>query len=772
MYGRAILNDMARSRVITLTTMLFITAAALLVSLAAILGVNLSDAIDTLMTRSETPHFMQMHAGSLDQERLEAFASRQEEVAEFQVAEFLNMEGARIIFENGSLAGSVQDNGFTVQGEKFDYLVDLDGKPIQASAGELYVPLAYGQAGLVKPGDTMRVAERSFVVAGFLRDSQMNSLLSSSKRFLVSPEDFEALRPSGSLEYLIEFRLHDLAGLGAFEAAYGAAGLETNGPTITYPLFKIMNGLSDGLMIAVILLVSALVVAVAFLCIRFTLLAKIEEDYREIGVMKAIGLRTGDIRKIYLIKYAAVAAAGCLFGFGLSFLFRDALLADIRLYMGESETGFMAPFLAAGGVALVFLVITAYVNGVLGRFRKIPAAQAVRFGISQEKPRRKKSHPLNPNFFLGTNTLLGIKDVMAAKKLYATMLAVLVLASFIIIVPRNLYHTISSENFLTHMGTGKSDLRIDVQQTDHIAEKTGEIAAALEKDPAVTRYAVLTAKTFKALGDDGLEQRLRVDLGDHTVFPLTYTQGRGPATAGEIALSVMNARELGKQTGDPLTLLVEGREKQLTVSGLYSDVTNGGKTAKAVFADSTAPIMGTMVSAEISDPSLIDRTVAAYASRFGFAKVSGVEEFIRQTYGPTIGSIGKASYAAGAAALTITVLITLLFMRMLIARDRYAIAVLKTLGFTNGDIRKQYTARALFVLAAGIITGTILANTLGEALAGSMIASLGAASFAFTISPLESYLVSPLLMGLAVLASTMLGTLDAGKIRISENIKE
>ena len=138
----------------------------------------------------------------------------------------------------------------------------------------------------------------------------------------------------------------------------------------------------------------------------------------------------------------------------------------------------------------------------------------------------------------------------------------------------------------------------------------------------------------------------------------------------------------------------------------------------------------------------------------------------------TIASIGKASYAAGAAALTITVLITLLFMRMLIARDRYAIAVMKTLGFTNGDIRKQYSARALFVLAAGIITGTILANSLGEALSGAMIASLGVASFAFTISPLESYLLSPLLMGLAVIAATVLGTLDAGKIRISENIKE
>src|SRR5690606_13703957 len=75
----------------------------------------------------------------------------------------------------------------------------------------------------------------------------------------------------GSVEYLIEFRLKDTADIGAFEAAYASAGLEANGPAVTYSLFIMINALSDGLMIAVILLVSLLVVAIALMCIRFTL---------------------------------------------------------------------------------------------------------------------------------------------------------------------------------------------------------------------------------------------------------------------------------------------------------------------------------------------------------------------------------------------------------------------------------------------------------------------------------------------------------------------
>ena len=149
------------------------------------------------------------------------------------------------------------------------------------------------------------------MVAGFVRDSQMNSTLASSKRFLVSAGDYERMRASGSVEYLIEFRLKDLSDLSDFEAAYSASELPANGPTLTWPLFRMISAVSDGIMIAVILLVSVLVIFISLLCIRFTLLAKIEDDYREIGVMKAIGIRVSDIRSIYLSVYAVLAAVGC-----------------------------------------------------------------------------------------------------------------------------------------------------------------------------------------------------------------------------------------------------------------------------------------------------------------------------------------------------------------------------------------------------------------------------------------------------------------------------
>jgi len=203
MNERIIRNDILKSKAITLMTVIFVAAAAMLVSLAAMLGVNLYGAIDTLMTQAETPHFMQMHAGEMNRERLSEFAAQNENVADYQVLEFLGIEGSRMVFGENSLSDNVQDNGISVQSKKFDFLLDLDGKVIQASDGEIYVPICYGKDQTAKAGDRAVINGKEFTVAGFLRDSQMNSTLSSSKRFLVSERDYEELKGTGTSEYLI-----------------------------------------------------------------------------------------------------------------------------------------------------------------------------------------------------------------------------------------------------------------------------------------------------------------------------------------------------------------------------------------------------------------------------------------------------------------------------------------------------------------------------------------------------------------------------------------
>ncbi|MCM3634090.1 ABC transporter permease [Paenibacillus camelliae] len=773
MYKKIIRNDILQSKLITITTVIFVTAAAMLVSLAAIVAVNLYGALDTLMTKAQTPHFMQMHAGEIDIERLTSFAQQHSNVEEFQVVEFLNLDGSQFTFGERSLASSVQDNGLSVQSRSFDYLLDLDGQVIQAADGEVYVPVGYMKDNVVKVGDRAVISGKEFTVAGFLRDSTMNSSLSASKRFLVSSNDYAHIKSQGHPEYLIEFRLKDLAELGAFETAYANAGLEMNGPTVTYALFRMMNAISDGMMVGVILLVSFLVVAIAFLCIRFTLLAKIEEDYREIGVMKAIGLRISDIKKIYLAKYAAIAAAGSILGFALSFVFKGLLLENIRLFMGESDHTALAYVLAIIGILLVFIAIVIYVNGVLKRFRHISAAEAIRFGSLQEKHTGARRITLSGSRLLNTNVFLGMKDVLSRKKLYATMLAVLVLSSFIMIVPQNLYNTISSKSFIGYMGIGSYDLRMQLSgNVDNFSEKVADITRAVQSDQAISQFAVLTTKTFRVKLRDGTEENIKIELGDHSIFPIAYTKGKAPAAENDIALSTLYADDMGYEVGDSMTLVMGDVEKKLIVSGIYSDITNGGKTAKAVFSDQSAGTMWSIVSAKLYDPALVAVKVKEYSETFDYTKTSDIDEYVKQTFGSTISAVKTASYVAIVVAIAITLLISMLFIRMLVAKDRYSIAVMNAFGYTSTDVKVQFISRSIFILIIGVLLGTILANTLGELLAGLVISSFGASTFEFTIDPISAYLLSPLLMAITVIIATLIGVAHVGHIKISNHIKE
>ena len=98
MKGRMIWRDIMRNKAVSLAIVLFITASAMLMSLASSLGVNLFGAIDRLMQDAETPHFMQMHSGALDMSKLKIFAEENDCVADFQTLNFLNLDSSQIFY--------------------------------------------------------------------------------------------------------------------------------------------------------------------------------------------------------------------------------------------------------------------------------------------------------------------------------------------------------------------------------------------------------------------------------------------------------------------------------------------------------------------------------------------------------------------------------------------------------------------------------------------------------------------------------------------------
>jgi len=263
-----------------------------------------------------------------------------------------------------------------------------------------------------------------------------------------------------------------------------------------------------------------------------------------------------------------------------------------------------------------------------------------------------------------------------------------------------------------------------------------------------------------------------VELGDHAAFPVAYARGRAPASPDDIALSLIQARELGKDVGDELVLESGAEPRTLRVCGVYSDVTNGGKTAKAAFSDGSGGAMWAVVNASLApgaDPAL---TGGRYAAAFPGLKVSDLSSHVRRTFGQTMDAVGRAATVSVIVALGLSALVTLLFMRLLVAKDRYAIAVLKAIGFSDRDLAIQYLTRALLVSLLGAALGALSAGTAGQALTGVVMEAFGAAAFEFVIDPWRSYLAIPLALVATVSAAALVRAPLAGRVSIPETIKE
>ncbi len=771
MYFRILRNDVLQSKLITVTTTIFVAVAALLVALATILSINLLGSIDTLLEKSEVAHYMQMHTGNLDEERMKQFIETNENIARYEDSIFLNIEGSKIQIGEYNFSDSIVDNGLATQNKHLDYLLDMNNQPIEPKPGELYVPISLKKSGIATIGDKVTIAGRKFKVNGFVRDGEMNSPMTGSKRFLVHQQDFDALITSGTPEHLIQFRLKDLSKLNDFQSAYEKAGLEMNGPTVTHQLFRLASAISDGMLIAILLLVSLLVVLMTFMCIRFTLLAKIESDYQEIGVMKAIGMQVKEIKKIYVAKYFAISVVGSLLGYGISLPISTRLLENIKLNFGESGKEQMSKLLAIIGVLIVAAVLIIYVLLLLNRFKKISAVEAIRHSGANEKISSSSKMNLRRMTFLPMNMRMAMIDIFNRKKMYLTMLLVFILSSFIMIVPWMAYQTIEDDSFVKFIGySEKVNILASLYDSPDSLKQEKAIEEVLKADPEVEDYNKIVAKSFN-VKEKNVDGVLRIELGDHQKFPVDYTAGTAPKAEDEIALSTINAEDYGKNVGDSLTILQNGKEKKLTVCGIYTNAFNGGKTAKASFKDEDTEKMWTTIFIHLKPSALIEEKADQYKQKLPFAKVNSITAFREQTLGPSIRSIFIAAIGSTIVAVIITVLITSLFMKLLMTKDRREIATLKALGFTNQELAQQYLSRSIVVLFLGLITGTLLAMTIGKALAAVMVSFMGLTSIRFS-GNLLIYLGCPVLMIITTALATRLVTRRTGDIEVAENLKE
>ena len=767
LYLRYSRNDLTRNWGVNTALMIILILSAFLMATGCMVMERLVGGINQLFEDAKPPHFLQMHTGDYDAKALDDFAAAHPGIESWFIEDMLGYDSSSLTWsrpstgESGNLAASLIDNLFITQNKEFDHLLDGSGTIVEPGNGEIYVPVAYQDKFDLRVGDTLSVqtdtGPRDFTISGFVRDSQMASSLSSATRFVISPDDFAALGSAGggSSEIIVEYRLADASNASALQTAYDSDhSLPRNGPAVTFDMIRLINAFSDGLVAVALVFASLLLVVIALINLRFVIRGTMEDEVREIGVMRAIGLPARAVTGLYLGKYSIMTLLACVIGGLLGIFATNLLTASIVKNYSASAPGPATVLTPVIALALVYLLVVGICRGILRGIRRIEVVNALVHGSTLNgrqiarktagQARRARSTSLSTGHG-SINQRLSLTDLRAEMGQWILIPLVFFLTSLLLILPMNLLSTFSSPRFVTYMGAPESDIRADMQFSKEVDATRSQLMRAWEDDRRLTNIRAYANVLYETRGKGGWET-LRVEVGDYSGNTVKFLTGGRPEN-GQIALSALNAKKYDVKAGDTMTIRLDGKPSTVTVSGTYQDVTSGGHTAKmqgsvtegaasyVIYANTAGGTGPTSISAE-------------YDSQYRHASVIPMQEYVKQTLSYVTDAFRSAALLSLVLGLAVAALITGLFLKLRLTGERRRMGALSALGFSRSELIGQVRFKTVLTVAAGTAVGTVFAATLGEGLISGLISltGIGLTSLSFIPNPLLVYLGYPLLL--------------------------
>ncbi|QGU95559.1 FtsX-like permease family protein [Clostridium bovifaecis] len=777
-------SDFRRNKIINLALFLFIMLSASLAVLSVVMALQTFASISELYKTAQPPHFIQMHKGKINQEEIDKFMSTYQGITYKQTITMIDVYGESLTVEGKghtyNLSDCLLDIGLVKQNETKDLFLNSKHEKVTINKGEMGIPVLLKEMYGMEIGDhvilTSNGARSEFIIKEFILDSAMNSTVASSTRILLSNKDFEELEGQvGENEYLIEAYFENPKEAADFQTAYENAGLPQDGQAVTYTIIFMLSALTDIVTVFVLLLVSILLIIVSFICVKFTIMAALEEEIGEIGTMKAIGLKFTHIRDFYLDKYRVLALAGVISGYILALLISGLFTKHISTTFGNMKMSPLAFVLSISASGLVFFLTDYYCKKILKKIKKVTVVDALVSGKGVDKNKGYIKDGLYKSKKLSVNWLMAIYEVFYTFKNWIIMFAVVLIAVSMIMIPVNLLNTFEAPEFITYMGSSLEDILIEVENGENLENSYAKVKQVLEKDADIKNYYEYRKVRVKTTNKDKKPMNLYIDCGGNAGNELQYISGKAPEGRNEVAISYLNASEMGKTVGDTIALLFDNKDQKFVVSGVYQDVTSGGKTAKSKYNFPELNANKYSFSINLNDNrEAVKKSGEWYKILGAGITVDPMEKFIDQTLGGVAKQLKTIVFAIVTIGLSLTMLITVLFLKLRLAKDLSEIAVLKAIGFSEQDIKKQYMIKIGFVSAAGILSGIILTDVLGEEIvaAALSIAGIGLKKVELISNAVIEYIICPLLLMLLILLVTWIVVRTVKKYNIISTINE
>lgn len=787
MYLRILKKDLKRKRTMNIVLLLFVILAGTFIASSMNNIITVGSAVDYYFEKAGASDFLAATMNKMGGRPLSEILDDMEAVRDYQCERmiYLNPDMINFAGENTHLDMLSTPMMVAVEEAKLNYFDARNDELLeQVAPGEIYVVEKFFQENNLAVGDKLEIClgdvSKIFRVAGSFKDAIGGSRMMGFTRFLVNKEDMELF-----LEDPIVAAMYtgDMIYLNTTDEETLSQELGSSGDIVFMASTERlkMSYVMDMVVAGILLVVSVCLILIAFVVLHFVISFTISEEYREIGVMKAIGISNLRIRGLYMIKYLILAVFGTVIGFFASIPFGDMMLQTISRSMVMNHGGNRIINLLCS--VLLIIVILGFCYGCTRKVKKFTPVDAIRSGTTGERFQKKgvlrlnKSH-LHPAAFLAAN------DVCSSPRRFGVVILVFALSLSLVLILVVSVSTLQSDALITSFGIQETDLYYvneGVQKQFMVEDGRAALVQELEHMETTLREHGIPAEcTVEAAmnltliyGDTA--HKTQVLQGVRTkADQYVYYEGTPPQNDREIALTPMSAEQLGAGIGDTIILRQTEGDREYVVTGYFQSMNNMGEGAR--LHESTQVDFGQIMGffpfqirfTDYPDSAEQVRRKEVIRETYDTDAVYSAGEYVERLVG--VGEIlSNVKLLVLLVVLVIILLITVLMERSFIAGEQGEIAILKAVGFGNGTIILWHSIRFGIVSVIAAVLSLLFLNPLTEIAVGPIFRMMGAEyGVKYEIMPLEVYVIYPCIVLAVTMAGACLTALYTNKIQASE----
>lgn len=764
--------------------LLFMILATMFVSSSVSNIINVTTALDSYFEMANAPDYFAVTMNKNLTVDLDETVSSASAVDRYATENTLFLMPENFIYEDKDIVIKVGTN-LVHSDICMNYFLS-DGSILETvEQGEFYMAEGKADALGVDVGDKLTIelngVSREFVLADKIKDALFGPDQMSVTRYIISEEDFECFLSAenteenygGTLVYIyssnIETVLTQIKPL-----------IDNSALTMDRAVMK-FSYIFDMIVVGILLVVSIILIIIAFAVLRFTISFTLSEEFREIGVMKAIGIGNFKIRSLYLVKYMGLSIIGAAIGLALSFPFGKMLMSvSSQTIIVGNQSPILVNILCA---VLVMAVIYLFCYGCTGKVKKLTPIDAIRNGQTGERFRKKSLMSLGKSKFPVT-PFLALNDIVSSPRRYSIITLTFFLCLALLFILSATVSTMESNSLATAFGWADCDIYLDSKILAECMLEDGheKLEKHLEEMEQTLAENGIPAKCYQEImftlpvsfGEN--ESNICIYHGTGVAMDMyEYTAGIAPQNTDEIAITRIAADKLNANIGDTITIKTIDGDKEYIISAFFQSMNMQGSGIRLHsdeyinYVQAQGGINTQIFFTDHPDSKEIEQRMEEIQRIFpDFENVKTCAEAVADMVG-VAGTLDAVKSLVVVLTIVLAALITVLMERSFIAKEQGEIALMKAVGTRNGKIYAYHTLRFLFVGIIAVIIGEIFAMPLTHLCIDPIFKMMGMElAVDYIINPVEMYLIFPVVILITTAVSAFLTSLYTRKIKSSD----